>query len=105
MKPYNNSTNLSNKLKSDESGWELVERPASAKRYPQDESDKYAWYLQGNKVAVARPLTHNVIWSVAENETEGNEGAGKGDGFLDELRAGDRVLVWARARVRVHFFT
>ena len=31
---------------------------------------------------------------------EGNEGAGSGEGFLNAFRQGDRVLVWARAKVR-----
>ncbi|KAF2272538.1 uncharacterized protein EI97DRAFT_203714 [Westerdykella ornata] len=79
-------------------GWIVVERPALAAHYPQADEDARAWYLQGNKVADRRPRTHTVLWSVFSDECKGNEGAGSGQGFLDELRAGDRLVVWARAK-------
>jgi hypothetical protein len=77
-------------------GWELVKRPDSAEQGPQGGEGDFAWYLQGNRVAVGWG-EYRVLW--AENRIEGNEGAGSGAGFLQELKEGDRVLVWARAKV------
>jgi hypothetical protein len=77
-------------------GWGLVKRPASAEQGPQGGEGDFAWYLQGNRVAVGWD-EYRVLW--AEDRVEGNEGAGSGEGFLQELRDGDRVLVWARAKV------
>lgn len=77
-------------------GWTLVKRPGGAKQGPQDGEGDFAWYLQGNRVAVG-PDDYRVVWS--ENGKEGNEGAGNGEGFLQELTEGDRILVWARAKV------
>jgi hypothetical protein len=83
-------------------GWHLVKRPESAEQGPQDGEGDFAWYLQGNQVAVSREgLKYRVVW--AENGNEGNEGAGSGEGFLQELQDGDRILVWARAKVCVGF--
>jgi hypothetical protein len=79
-----------------ESGWKLVKRPQAAEQGPQDGEGDFAWYLQGNRVA-AKHGEYCVTWAV--DGWEGNEGAGRGDGFLEELREGDRVLVWARAKV------
>jgi hypothetical protein len=79
-------------------GWTLVERPESAKQGPQDGEGDLAWYLQGNRVAVGID-EYRVVWT--ENDKEGNEGAGSGEGFLQELKEGDQVLVWARAKVRL----
>ncbi|KAH7085589.1 hypothetical protein BKA63DRAFT_399889 [Paraphoma chrysanthemicola] len=76
-------------------GWTLVKRPESAKQGPQDGEGDWAWYVQGNRVAAGRAEYH-VVW--ADDGSEGNEGAGKGEGFLDELKEGDRILVWARAK-------
>lgn len=67
----------------------------------------HAWYLQGNQVARATSLfegemvkRYRVIWGCKANPRwEGNEGAGRGEGFVDSLREGDRILVWARAKV------
>lgn len=42
---------------------------------------------------------YDVLWT--QYAHEGNEGSGTGDGFLDELKDGDRLLIWARAKVRV----
>ncbi|KAF2025065.1 hypothetical protein EK21DRAFT_104260 [Setomelanomma holmii] len=78
-------------------GWFLVKRPESAKQGPQDGEGDFAWYLQGNRVAAGREEYH-IFW--ADDGSEGNTGAGKGEGFLDELQYGDRILVWARAKVR-----
>jgi hypothetical protein len=77
-------------------GWELVKRPESAEQGPQGGEGDFAWYLQGNRVAVGWD-EYRVLW--AEDRIEGNEGAGSGAGFLQELKEGDRVLVWARAKV------
>lgn len=77
-------------------GWSLVKRPESAKQGPQDGEGDFAWYLQGNRVAVGLD-EYRIVWSA--DDQEGNEGAGNGEGFLNELTEGDRVLVWARAKV------
>jgi hypothetical protein len=82
-------------------GWTLVKRPESAKQGPQDGEGDFAWYLQGNRVAVGLD-EYCVVWT--ENGGAGNEGAGSGDGFLQELTEGDRVLVWARAKVGIVYF-
>jgi hypothetical protein len=72
-------------------GWSLVPRPSAI----QGNEDNFAWYLQGNKVAAKR--IYNVVW--AEEPWAGNEGSGTGEGFLEALQEGDRILVWARAKV------
>ncbi|KAH7401493.1 hypothetical protein BKA66DRAFT_406195 [Pyrenochaeta sp. MPI-SDFR-AT-0127] len=76
-------------------GWFLAQRPAQALQGPQDGEGDFAWYLQGNRVVDRE--TYRVIWS--ENESEGNMGAGSGEGFLQEVKEGDRIIVWARAKV------
>lgn len=76
-------------------GWYLVKRPHEAEQGPQGGEGDFAWYLQGNRVA-AKKGKYQVIW--AQDGNEGNEGAGTGQGFLKELRYGDRVQVWARAK-------
>lgn len=78
----------------------LVKRPASAHQGPQGGEGDFAWYLQGNRV-VAGFQSYRVLWTADDWETdEGNEGAGSGEGFISELRDGDKVVVWARAKVR-----
>jgi hypothetical protein len=77
-------------------GWQLVKRPESAERGPQGGEGDFAWYLQGNRVAKTVD-GYRVFWT--ENESEGNVGAGRGEGFVKALRDGDRILVWARAKV------
>lgn len=80
-------------------GLALVERPSLAEHYPQDGEDRFAWYIQGNLVAKAQPTSFKLVWSSFEDRFEGNEGTGKGEGFFDMLQEGDRILVWARAKV------
>jgi hypothetical protein len=76
----------------------LVARPEEAGRGIQDGEDNRAWYLQGNRVASrGRNSRYRVAWTADRHE--GNEGAGDGLGFLQALRDGDRILVWARAKV------
>ncbi|KAG9192388.1 hypothetical protein G6011_11122 [Alternaria panax] len=77
-------------------GWSLVKRPEIAMQGPQGGEGDYAWYLQGNRVMSLEEEYH-VVWDEC-GLSEGNEGAGSGEGFLDALRPGDRVLVWARAK-------
>ncbi len=89
---YHNNINTAGR------GWFLAKRPEHARQGPQAGEGDFAWYLQGNRVASGREEYH-VLWS--ENMSEGNEGAGKGEGFLQELKEGDRVIVWARAKVRI----
>jgi hypothetical protein len=85
-------------------GWALVKRSESAQQGPQGGEGDFAWFLQGNRVAVGWN-EYRVLW--AEDRAEGNEGAGSGVGFLQELKDGDRILVWARAKVcsaMIHLF-
>lgn len=79
-------------------GWTFVERPSSAQRYPQEGEENIAWYLQGNRVATEVSELSKVLW--ATDKWVGNEGSGKGEGFLEELKKGDLILIWARAKVR-----
>lgn len=74
----------------------LVQRPPSAAQGPQDGEGDLAWYLQGNRVA-CKDGTRFVVWS--EDGLDVDEGAGRGEGFLQELKDGDRILIWARAKV------
>ncbi|KAJ4986868.1 hypothetical protein SVAN01_07673 [Stagonosporopsis vannaccii] len=78
-------------------GWQLVGRPEYAEQGPQGGEGDLAWYLQGNRVATqGRTEEYKVCWTYDAHE--GNEGSGRGEGFLTELREGDRLLVWARAK-------
>ncbi|OAL46121.1 hypothetical protein IQ07DRAFT_518384 [Pyrenochaeta sp. DS3sAY3a] len=77
------------------SNWSLVRRPESAEQGPQDGEGDLAWYLQGNRVA-AGLQDYRVVWTLDGHE--GNEGAGGGHGFLEELKDGDRIVVWGRAK-------
>ncbi|OWY55193.1 hypothetical protein AALT_g6796 [Alternaria alternata] len=69
---------------------------------------QHAWYLQGNEVARAVSIfegdyirRYRVVWGCKDNPTwEGNEGAGRGDDFIDSLKHGDWICVWARAKRR-----
>jgi hypothetical protein len=77
-------------------GYTLVKRPEHLSQGPQGGEGDLAWYLQGNRVAA--PLdTYNVVWT--RDGYQGNDGAGKGEGFLDALQSGDELLVWARSKV------
>jgi len=79
-------------------GWSLVKRPESALQGPQDGEGDLAWYLQGNRVAGPKD-EYQIGWT--EGGSRGNQGAGRGEGFVRELKQGDRILVWARAKVSV----
>lgn len=83
-------------------GWRLVARPEDAEQGPQGGEGALAWYLQGNRVATGGKVEGYVVRWTREG-CEGNEGCGSGEGFLEELREGDRVLVWARAKVSWFF--
>ncbi|CAG5188102.1 uncharacterized protein ALTATR162_LOCUS11870 [Alternaria atra] len=69
---------------------------------------QHAWYLQGNEVARAVSKfegdyirRYRVVWGCRNNPTwEGNEGAGRGENFIDSLQDGDWICVWARAKRR-----
>ncbi|KAF2851168.1 hypothetical protein T440DRAFT_449076 [Plenodomus tracheiphilus IPT5] len=76
-------------------GWELVKRPESASIGPQGGEGPFAWYLQGNCVAAGNREYH-ISWT--EDGYGGNAGSGTGEGFVRELKDGDRILVWARAK-------
>ncbi|ORY12038.1 hypothetical protein BCR34DRAFT_564446 [Clohesyomyces aquaticus] len=81
-------------------GWgDVVPRPASVPNGPaQDDDGGLAWYLQGNRVAQPDVEDYQVIWGTYR--TEGNQGAGTGEGFLASLREGDMVAILARAKVK-----
>jgi hypothetical protein len=63
--------------------------------------------LQGNEVAKGLSVfdgemvrRYNILWSSASTPRwVGNEGSGRGEGFVDALQEDDRILVWARAKV------
>lgn len=79
-------------------GHKLVdERPVSAAVGPQGGEPPIAWYLQGNKVTERQQIDYRVVWT--PDSSEGNEGAGNGENFINVLKDGDSVLVWARAKV------
>jgi hypothetical protein len=79
--------------------WSLVKRPESALQGPQGGEGDFAWFLQGNRVAAGESEEYKIVWT-EEGREEGNEGSGSGEGFLQALSEGDRLLVWARAKVR-----
>ncbi|KAF2184669.1 hypothetical protein K469DRAFT_633387 [Zopfia rhizophila CBS 207.26] len=107
-------------------GWTLVSRPSvdvepqrrhcpemmkvESGSHPFSEVDegKYAWYLQGNQVARGYSVFHGelvrryrVVWGCSSNlNFEGNEGAGRGEGFVDSLEEGDILAIFARAKRR-----
>lgn len=61
------------------------------------EEGDFAWYLQGNRVAEENPKPYRILW--AADRFEGNVGAGSGAGFVQNLKEGDELLIWARAKV------
>lgn len=68
---------------------------------------EHAWYLQGNEVGRGTSLfdgemirRYTIVWSSDSNPRwVGNDGSGQGIKFVDTLREGDCILVWARAKV------
>ncbi|KAF1950312.1 hypothetical protein CC80DRAFT_427337 [Byssothecium circinans] len=74
----------------------FVERVGEGARGPQEGEEPLAWYLQAARVGDRNPEPYRVVWRA--DGSEGNEGAGKGVGFVEALREGDKVLVWARAK-------
>ena len=71
------------------------------------------WHVYNNVTAQKDPLEHRVKWKAGEKLElrEDKEGiricAGNGEGFVQSLRPGDRIALWARAEVRfrAHFTT
>ncbi|CBX98218.1 hypothetical protein IAQ61_010315 [Plenodomus lingam] len=92
---YDSPASLHARLADQERDWELVKRPESASMGPQDGEGHFAWYLQGNCVAAGNREYH-VSWT--GDGFQGNEGSGTGEGFVRELKDGDRILIWARAK-------
>jgi hypothetical protein len=94
MSWYNDPRGIQEELNSH--GQMLVKRPEHVSQGPQGGEGDLAWYIQGNRVAA--PLqTYTVVWT--RYGSEGNEGAGTGEGFVKALQKGDAILVWARAKV------
>lgn len=93
---YDNPQQLQDQLSS--TGHKLVdERPEYASIGPQGGEPPLSWYLQGNKVAEQHDIDYQVVWT--PDHSQGNQGAGNGDGFFGAMHEGDSVLVWARAKV------
>ena len=75
----------------------------------------HAWYVQGNQITFQggedepmdyRPIERRywVRWGCAENPVwDGDEGSGKGEGFIESLRDGDCILLWARVKVSQYY--
>lgn len=83
-------------------GWRLIPRPQEAEQGPQGGEGGLAWFLQGNRVATeGRCEEYSVRWTrdAEEGEEEEEEGRGSGEEFLESVREGDWLLVWARAKV------
>lgn len=82
--------------------------------------------MQHNLHADRTPRQHEVVWKEGDPRTEwtspdsdpvgdtvpplevrnwmdSDRGAGLGKGFLPQLRLGDRVVLWAKARVRLFY--
>lgn len=65
------------------------------------------WYIQGNEVARSASTfdgdmipRDRVVWgSKSTPRWVGNEGTGSGEGFVDSIKEGDWIVVWARAKV------
>lgn len=92
-------------------GWDFVER---VERVEVDgevgERRGVLWKLQANVVASAEYHVHdgewrrrNEHWVSGSAEEAGSAGSGDGLGFVDEMRSGDRVGIWARAMVGFFF--
>lgn len=90
-------------------GWDFVER---VERVEVDgevgERRGVLWKLQANVVASAEYHVHDGEWRRrnehwVSGEEAGSAGSGDGLGFVDEMRSGDRVGIWARAMVSVFF--
>lgn len=89
-------------------GWDFVER---VERVEVDgevgERRSLVWKLQSNLVACKEYLVHGGEWrrtgEQGEGEQEGDRGSGDGLGFMDLMKAGDRVGIWARAMVSFLF--
>jgi hypothetical protein len=68
---------------------------------------EHTWYLQGNQVVRGGSIfegdiapRYRVVWGCKDNPVwEGNEGAGRGEGFIDSLKDNDWIVVWARTKV------
>lgn len=99
---------------------ELVRRPSSAMEpqrlhctemtevKSQDVREgEHAWYLQGNEVARDRSVfegemvkRYTVTWGCKNSYVRtAGEGAGSGDGFINNLERDDFICVWARVKV------
>lgn len=84
----------------------LVPRHEGAQQGPQGGEGGLAWFLQGNRVATeGRWGEYSVRWTRGAGDREGEEeeGRGSGEGFLESVREGDWLLVWARAKVCLCF--
>jgi hypothetical protein len=90
----------------------IAEAEQECARYMRPWSEKegqFAWYLQGNRVARGVSTfsgemvpRYTIVWSSESNpnpRSEGNEGSGDGQGFVDSLQQGDWIVIWARAKV------
>ncbi|KAJ7738133.1 hypothetical protein B0H16DRAFT_1570925 [Mycena metata] len=63
-----------------------------------DGAENTRWELQRNFCASRHPYSHTVTWTAEGSTTGTAHGAGDGMGFVERLRAGDRIAVVARAQ-------
>jgi len=61
------------------------------------------WRLHSNKVATSEPMEYDILWEETPSDqdvrTDDPSGAGSGKQFCETLRSGDRIAIWARAKV------
>lgn len=84
-------------------GWRQVRRPAEG-----EEEEGRCWLVQRNRNTAKDPEDHVVEWRAGEKPEVSEEdagdrtadlgtGSGTADGFLEELRPGDRLVLLAHA--------
>ena len=79
----------------------LVERAPMSSRPrrtdPQPQWDgSHSWFLLANKMAEPKETVQEIVWK-RQGQWEGDEVAGKGEGFVEMLKPGDRIAIWTRA--------
>lgn len=103
-------------------GWDFVPVPAARTAGEevldgQEEGEQeeeapieYSWLVQRNVVARNGHTKHVVEWR-RDDETDGvdswwtDDGAGTGRGFIESIKRGDRICVWARCLVSEYVMT
>lgn len=69
-----------------------------------ENEDGIVWLVQRNLCANSAEREHNIVWPVSASDDPDataeeleERGAGDGRGFVESLKGGDRVALWARA--------